>query len=241
MLSQNQNVLKLISGISTHVANISDRLLTLENKVESMNIKVESNTSAIKAIERNMAALYAMDKNKDSVIQLDQRIKLVENKLSEQSAIAQVNNNIHNTNDRKPTNETTCGKFVVAENAIVIHNLAYRQRDVEDVNKMMSRGLNLGIKAKTIHRAPSRYHNAGVLTVEMHSLDDKAAVLKRRAILTNNNQLNNVVIKSFKTPTHVQIENKFDSLINAMHMKVFNRDRSAYNRINGFRPYTKEY
>ena len=92
MLSQNQNVLKLISGISTHVANISDRLLTLENKVESMNIKVESNTSAIKAIERNMAALNAMDKNKDSVIQLDQRIKLVENKLSEQSAIAQVNN-----------------------------------------------------------------------------------------------------------------------------------------------------
>ena len=69
-----------------------------------MNIKVESNTSAIKAIERNMAALNAMDKNKDSVIQLDQRIKLVENKLSEQSAIAQVNNNIHNTNDRKPTN-----------------------------------------------------------------------------------------------------------------------------------------
>ena len=218
-----------------------DRLLTLENKVESMNIKVESNTSAIKAIERNMAALNAMDKNKDSVIQLDQRIKLVENKLSEQSAIAQVNNNIHNTNDRKPTNETTCGKIVVAENAIVIHNLAYRQRDVEDVNKMMSRGLNLGIKAKTIHRAPSRYNNAGVLTVEMHSLDDKAAVLKRRAILTNNNQLNNVVIKSFKTPTHVQIENKFDSLINAMHMKVFNRDRSAYNRINGFRPYTKGY
>ena len=43
-----------------------------------MNIKVESNTSAIKAIERNMAALNAMDKNKDSVIQLDQRIKLVE-------------------------------------------------------------------------------------------------------------------------------------------------------------------
>ena len=243
MLSQNRNVLKLISGISTHVANISDRLLTLENKVESMNIKVESNTSAIKAIERNMAALNATDKNKDSVIQLDQRIKLVENKLSEQSAIAQVNNNIHNTNE-KPTNETTCGKIVVAENAIVIHNLAYRQKDVdivEDVNKMMSRGLNLGIKAKTIHRAPSRYHNAGVLTVEMHSLDDKAAVLKRKAILTNNNQLNNVAIESFKTPTHVQIENKFNSLINAMHMKVFNRDRSAYNRINGFRPYTKGY
>ena len=240
MLSQNRNILKLISGISTHVANISDRLLTLENKVESMNIKVESNTSAIKAIERNMAALNATDKNKDSVIQLDQRNKLVENKLSEQSAIAQVNNNIYNTNE-KPTNETTCGKIVVAENAIVIHNLAYRQKDVEDVNKMMSRGLNLGIKAKTIHRAPSRYDNAGVLTVEMHSLDDKAAVLKRRAILTNNNQLNNVVIESFKTPTHVQIENKFNSLINAMHMKVFNRDRSAYNRINGFRPYTKGY
>ena len=118
-----------------------------------MNIKVESNTSAIKAIERNMAAINATDKNKDSVIQLDQRIKLVENKLSEQSAIAQVNNNIHNTNE-KPTNETTCGKIVVAESAIVIHNLAYRQKDVEDVNKMMSRGLNLGIKAKTIHRAP---------------------------------------------------------------------------------------
>ena len=211
-----------------------------------MNIKVESNTSAIKTIERTMATLNASDKNKDSVIQLDQRIKLVENKLSGHSAIAQVNNNIHNTNE-KPTNEITCGKIVVAENAIVIHNLAYRQKDVEDVNKMMSRGLNLGIKAKTIHRAPSRYHNAEVLTVEMHSLDDKAAVLKRRAILTNNNQLNNVIIEIFKTPTHVQIENKIDSTINAMHMKVFNRDRSAYNRDtcnnrnNGFRPYTKGY
>ena len=108
---------------------------------------------------------------------------------------------------------------------------------------MMSRGLNLAIKAKTIHRVSSRYHNAGVLTVEMHSPDDKAAVLnsEKEAILTNNNQLNNVVIESFKTPTHVQIENKFDSLINAMHMKVFNRDRSAYNRIHGFRPYTYIY
>ena len=39
MLSQNRNVLKLISDISTHVRNISDRLLTLENKVETIDNK----------------------------------------------------------------------------------------------------------------------------------------------------------------------------------------------------------
>ena len=50
MLSENRNVLKLIGDISTHLDNISDRLLTLENKVESIDNKVASNKSAIEAI-----------------------------------------------------------------------------------------------------------------------------------------------------------------------------------------------
>ena len=119
----------------------------------------------------------------------------------------------------------------------MIHNLAYQQKDTEDVYKLLSRGLNLGMKAKTVHKAPSRYHNAGVLTIEMHSLDDKVATLIRRVMLTNSNQFYNVVIESFKTPTHVQIENKFDSLMDAMQMRWFNRDRSQCNRNNGCRPY----
>ena len=52
MLSQNRYVLKLIGDISTHVDNISDRLLTLENKVESIDNKVASNKSAIEAIAK---------------------------------------------------------------------------------------------------------------------------------------------------------------------------------------------
>ena len=52
MLSQNRNVLKLIGDISTHVGNISDRLLTLENNVESIGNKVASNKSAIETIAK---------------------------------------------------------------------------------------------------------------------------------------------------------------------------------------------
>ena len=143
--------------------------------------------------------------HKDAVVQLDRRVALVENKLSVQD----INARIHvNNNTQEIDIETKCGKIAVAENAIVIHNLAYQQKDAEDVNKLLSRGLNLGMKAKTVHRAPSRYHFAGVLNVEMHSLDDKVATLKRRAMITNSNQFDNVVIESFKTPTHVLIEKK---------------------------------
>ena len=93
------------------------------------------------------------------------------------------------------------------------------------------------MKAKTVHRAQSRNYNAGVLTVEMHSQDDKVAALKKRLMLTNSNQFHNVVFESFKTPTHVQIENKFDSLMKAMQRRWFDRDRSQYKKNNGFRPY----
>ena len=75
------------------------------------------------------------------------------------------------------------------------------------------------MKAKTVHRASFRYHNAGMLTVEMHSLDDKVAAIKKRAMLTKINQFDNVAFESFKTPTHVQIENKFDSLMEEMQMR----------------------
>ena len=75
------------------------------------------------------------------------------------------------------------------------------------------------MKVKTVHRAPFRYHNAGMLTVEINSLDGKVAAIKRRAMLTKSNQFDDVVFESFKTPTHVQIENKFDSLMNNMQMR----------------------
>ena len=234
MLSQNRNVLKLISDISTHVGNISDRLLTLENKVETIDNKVMSNKSAIEVIAKDISTLKKANNHKDAVVQLDRRVALVENKLSVQDNNARIH---VNNNTQEIDIETKCGKIAVAENAIVIHNLSYQQKDAEDVNKLLSKGLNLSMKAKTVHRAQSRNNNAGVLTVEMHSLDDKAAALKKRAMLTNSNQFHNVVIESFKTPTHVQIENKFNSLMDAMQMRWFNHDRSQYKRINGFRPY----
>ena len=140
----------------------------------------------------------------------------MEIKLSEQgnSPCLHVNNNTQQTDI-----QIKCGRIVVAENAIVILNLAYQQKDAKYVNKLLSRGLNLSMKAKTVHRAPFKYHNAGMLTVEMHSLDDKVAAIKKRAMLTKINQFDNVAFESFKTPTHVQIENKFDSLMEEMQMR----------------------
>ena len=93
MLSQNRNVLKLISDISTHVGNISDRLLTLDNKVESIDNKVRSNKSTIEAIAKDISTLRKANNQKDTVVQLDRRVALVENKLSVQD------NNVNNNSE----------------------------------------------------------------------------------------------------------------------------------------------
>ena len=110
MLSQNRNVLKLISDISTHVGNISDRLLTLENKVESIDNKVASNKSAIEVIAKDISTLKKADNHKYAVVQLDRRVTLVENKLSVQGN----NDCLHvNNNTQQIDIETKCGKIVL--------------------------------------------------------------------------------------------------------------------------------
>ena len=139
-----------------------------------------SSKSAIEVIAKDISTLKKANNHKDAVVQLDRRVALVENILSVQDNNAR----IHVKNNTQGTDiETKCGKIAVAENAIVIHNLSYQQKDAEDVNKLLSKGFNLGMKAKTVYRAQSRNHNAGVLTVEMHSLDDKAAAPKKRTML----------------------------------------------------------
>ena len=110
MLSENRNVLKLIGDISTHLDNISDRLLTLENKVESIDNKVASNSQPLKRLQKDISTLNKADNHKDEVVQLDRRVTLVEIKLSEQgnSPCLHVNNNTQQTIIR-----TKCGGLLL--------------------------------------------------------------------------------------------------------------------------------
>ena len=56
---------------------------------------------------------------------------------------------------------------------LLIKNLPYGMKDNEDVMKLIHEGMGLDISVKSIQLAPSVYNRAGVLTVELHSKDDK--------------------------------------------------------------------
>ena len=60
---------------------------------------------------------------------------------------------------------------------LLIKNLSYGMKDNEYVVKLIHEGVGLDISVKSIQRAPSVYNRAGVLTVELHSKDDKMKIL----------------------------------------------------------------
>ena len=115
---------------------------------------------------------------------------------------------------------------------MIILNFPYGQKDREDVDELISRGLGLNIRAKSVHRAPSKGYNAGVLTIELASQDDKADLMRNKYKLRRNDRYSNVYIDSVNPHRNIHVENSFHVLIQDMHDKVF-RGAGRSNVRNG--------
>ena len=162
MLSQNNIVMNLIGDISISVSEISERVKTLENKFNTLSLKAENNAKTICELNKFVNSLTKMQEQTEA--DQEKRLKRIETIL----------NSRHNEGNTE--NEIT----VTENNKITIHNLSYQQKDVEDVNTLLRDGLGMDIQAKTIHRAPSKFYNAGILTVELSSQKEKSEVMKNK-------------------------------------------------------------
>ena len=191
MLAQNKVVMELVANISVTVSEISDRLVVVENKLRTLNTIAINNNEQISELKKDSA--NKMKKQQDRILQIENRLNNIENKRSTPSTsgnngneIALQENNIDSKN----------------ENSVIILNFPYGQKDREDVDELINRGLGLNIRAKSVHRAPSKDYNAGVLTIELSSQDDKAALIRNKYKLRRNECYSNVYIDVL---THTEI------------------------------------
>ena len=211
MLSQNIIVMNLIGDISISVSEISERVKTLENKFNKLSLKADNNAKTVAELNKSVNSLKKMQRQTEA--DHEKRLKHIETVLSSRQ-------NEGNTE----------------QEIITIHNLSYQQKDVEDVNTLLRDGLGMDIQAKAIHRAPSKFYNAGILTVELSSQKEKSEVMKNKRKLRHNNNYVDVYIDSLKMET--QTENNFHTMIQNMHNQLFSvPTKRSYNPNNANRSY----
>ena len=97
---------------------------------------------------------------------------------------------------------------------LLIKNLPYGMKDNEDVEKLIQEGMGLDISVKSIQRAPSVYNRAGVLTVELHSKDDKMKIIANKSKLRQSIDYYNVYLENTNSAVHMRIEEQIKMLVN---------------------------
>ena len=96
----------------------------------------------------------------------------------------------------KQKNETYVESLnITNESSLIINNLLYAQKDEADVKCLLDSGLHLQIRVKSVSRAPSVHHNAGILTVELATAEDKYLVLQNKRKLRYNAKYADVYIE----------------------------------------------
>ena len=79
-------------------------------------------------------------------------------------------------------------------------------KDAEDCHRMLNNGLDLDINIKSTQRAPSVNNNAGVLTIELQSYNDKGMIMNMKSQLKLSKRYYNVYIDESSTHVHQIIE-----------------------------------
>ena len=80
--------------------------------------------------------------------------------------------------------------------------------------KLIHEGMGLDISVKAIQRAPSVYNRAGVLTVELHSKDDKMKILANKRKLRQSIDYYNVYLENTNSAVDMRIEEQIKMLVN---------------------------
>ena len=136
--------------------------------------------------------------------ELEIRLKAMENKLN-QRITERVNITDVVANASTATTD---------DRLLLIKNLPYGMKDNKDVVKLIHEGMGLDISAKSIQRAPSVYNRAGVLTVELHSKDDKMKILANKSKLRQSINYYNVYLENTNSAVDMRIEEQIKMLVN---------------------------
>ena len=177
MVKQNEILFRLVNEISVNVSEINDKVCDLENKfcaLESktgdLNHSIKNNKDAIVVVksdtEKLQNAMKLMEENsKTASDSLEKRITAIENSLNSHSATP---NAVHTASNEH------------RDRMVTVSNLPYGMKDEDDANKLLREGLRLNVAVKSIPRAPSVYNRAGVITIELESIEDKMLIMKNK-------------------------------------------------------------
>ena len=177
MVKQNDILFTLVKEISVNVSEINDKVCDLENKfcaleskTRDLNQSITNNKDAIVVVksdtEKLQKAMKLMEKNsKTASAFLEKRITAIENRLNSHSATP---NAAHSASNEH------------GDRMVTVSNLPYGMKDEDDVNKLLREGLRLNVAVKSILRAPSVYNRAGVITIELESIEDKMLIMRNK-------------------------------------------------------------
>ena len=211
MVKQNDVLFKLVREVSVNVSEINDKIRILEKKISVIEKAVKHNNNEIVEVQHrveNLEKSVRILKEKQSVSvkadELEIRLKAMENKLN-QRITERVNITDVVANASTATTD---------DRLLLIKNLPYGMKDNEDVVKLIHEGMGLDISAKSIQRAPSVYNRAGVLTVELHSKDDKMKILANKSKLRQSIDYYNDYLENTNSAVDMRIEEQIKMLVN---------------------------
>ena len=211
MVKQNDVLFKLVREVSVNVSEINDKIRILEKNFCVIEKAVKHNNNEIVEVQHkveNLEKSVRILKEKQSVSvkadELEIRLKAMENKLN-QRITERVNITDVVANASTATTD---------DRLLLIKNLPYGMKDNEDVVKLIHEGMGLDISAKSIQRAPSVYNRAGVLTVELHSKDDKMKILANKSKLRQSIDYYNVYLENANSAVDMRIEEQIKMLVN---------------------------
>ena len=211
MVKQNDVLFKLVREVSVNVSEINDKIRILEKKFSVIEKAVKHNNNEIVEVQHkveNLEKSIRILKEKQSVSvkadELEIRLKAMENKLN-QRITERVNTTDVVANASTATTD---------DRLLLIKNLPYGMKDNEDVVKLIREGMGLDISVKSIQRAPSVYNRAGVLTVELHSKDDKMKILANKSKLRQSIDYYNVYLENTNSAVDMRIEEQIKMLVN---------------------------
>ena len=212
MTKQNDALFKLVREVSENVSDISEKVSTLERKFCTINKTVKSNKETLVDVKCDIEKLQKTVKTLKTT-QMDavksdpfgKRLKLIERRLEERDRVPE---NI-------AANNNTAG---MDDKMVRVKNLPYGMQDEEDVNKLVRDGLGLNVTIKSVTREPSLYNRAGVMTIELHSNDDKMLMVTNKWKLRRTEKYYDVYIEDGNSSTNNRLEKRLQMLVqNVQH------------------------
>ena len=103
-------------------------------------------------------------------------------------------------------------------------------KDDDDARSLISDGLGLNSEIRLTHRAPSINHDAGVLTINLASLDEKRKVMANKWKLSNSEKYYHVYIAGGELLVNRRIERMVNNRHGGRSTPPAIYNRTYYNR-----------